>query len=55
MEELAKKNVELEEVRDFRKKLNEKEIIAAIEKLDGIIKNRQGNLPVLKNTTKGRD
>ena len=31
---LEKKNVELEEVREFRKKLNEKEIIAAIEKLE---------------------
>ena len=31
---LSKKNVELEEVREFRKKSNEKEIIAAIEKLE---------------------
>ena len=31
---LEKKNQELEEVREFRKKLNEKEIIAAIEKLE---------------------
>ena len=33
---LTKKNLELEEVREFRKKLNEKEkeIIAAIEKLE---------------------
>ena len=31
---LEKKNLELEEVREFRKKLNEKEIIAAIEKLE---------------------
>ena len=31
---LEKKNVELEEVREFRKKSNEKEIIAAIEKLE---------------------